>query len=78
MGFPSIGVKIPTNVSPIIINLNLKEKGVIITVILENKPEKIKKFHARIEQQIEDLNEQVDYLSEIIASIQGFFGSIFG
>jgi len=29
-------------------------------------------------EQIDDLNEQVDYLSEIIASIQGFFGSIFG
>ena len=29
-------------------------------------------------EQIEDLNEQVDFLSELLASIQSFFGNIFG
>ena len=34
--------------SPITINLNLKEKGVVITAILENKPDEIKNLQAKI------------------------------
>jgi len=45
-------------------------------LIDENK--KLREELERQGKQIDDLNEQVDYLSEIIASIQGFFGSIFG
>ena len=45
-------------------------------LIEENK--KLREELERQGKQIDDLNEQVDYLSEIIASIQGFFGSIFG
>lgn len=40
----------PTDLTPVVINLNLENEGVIITGILEDKPEKIKNFNARIEQ----------------------------
>jgi len=40
----------PTDLTPVVINLNLENKGIIITGILEDKPEKIKNFNARIEQ----------------------------
>jgi len=42
----------------------------------ENK--KLKEDIVRQEEQIDDLNEQIDFLSELIASIQGFFGNLFG
>jgi len=45
-------------------------------LVEENK--KLREDLERQGEQIDDLNEQVDYLSEIIASIQSFFGSIFG
>jgi hypothetical protein len=45
-------------------------------LIDENK--KLKEDIVRQEEQIDDLNEQIDFLSELIASIQGFFGNLFG
>ncbi len=45
-------------------------------LIDENK--KLKEDIERQGTQIDDLNEQIDFLSELIASIQSFFGNIFG
>ena len=45
-------------------------------LIDENK--KLKEDLEKQEEQIDDLNEQIDYLSELLASIQGFFGNLFG
>jgi hypothetical protein len=42
----------------------------------ENK--KLREDLERQGEQIDDLTEQVDYLSELIASIQSFFGNLFG
>ena len=39
---------------------------------------KLKEDLEKQEEQIDDLNEQIDFLSELIASIQGFFGNLFG
>jgi len=38
----------PKDLSPITIDLNLKDKGVLITAILENKPDKIENLQAKI------------------------------
>jgi len=45
-------------------------------LVEENK--KLREDLERQGEQIDDLNEQIDYLSEFIASIQGFFGNLFG
>ena len=48
----------------------------LLQLIEQNK--ELREDIERQGEQIDDLNEHVDYLSEIIASIQGFFSSIFG
>ncbi len=48
-----------------------------LTILFEEN-KKLREELGRQGEQIDELNEEVDLLKQIIQSIEGFFGSIFG
>jgi len=69
-------INTPEDLSPVTIDLNLKEKGVIITAILKNAPNEIKNFNARIEKTRRDRYPEIFVISTNISNNKIVFPSI--